>query len=93
MSDLSDVDPGDRSRVNESSHPARLDRRLHHETQQSHARCRRLIRKSSDHSKAQNSEKLIAHDLVTNGALAVEGEGGARIRGGRRNAQFGKGER
>ena len=34
---LPDVDPGNRSRVNESLHPARLGRGLHHETNQAHS--------------------------------------------------------
>jgi len=32
-----DVDPGNRSRVNESLHPARLGRGHHHETHQAHS--------------------------------------------------------
>ncbi|MCP9792805.1 hypothetical protein KBZ20_13645, partial [Vulcanococcus limneticus Candia 3F8] len=41
-----DVDPGNRSRVNESPHPARLGRGLDHETHQAHSR--------ADHPQAQN---------------------------------------
>jgi hypothetical protein len=44
--DYPDVDPGDRSRVNESSHPARLGRGLEHETHLAHSR--------ADHPQAQN---------------------------------------
>jgi hypothetical protein len=40
------VVPRNRSRVNESSHPARLGRGLHHETNPSHTR--------ADHPQAQN---------------------------------------
>ena len=32
-----DVDPGKRFRVNESPHPSRLGRGLHHETHQAHS--------------------------------------------------------
>jgi len=41
-----DVDPGDRSRVNESPHPARLGRAFHHETYQVHG--------GADHPQAGN---------------------------------------
>jgi Transposase len=40
------VDPGDRSRVNESPQPARLGRGPHHETHQAHSR--------ADHPQAQD---------------------------------------
>ena len=43
---LADVDPGNQSGVNESPHPARLGRGLHHETNPSHTR--------ADHPQAQN---------------------------------------
>jgi hypothetical protein len=38
-----DVDPGNRSRVNESTHPDRLGRELEHETHQAHTE--QIIRK------------------------------------------------
>lgn len=41
-----DVDPDNRSKVNESPHPARLGRGLHHETHQAHS--------GADHPQAQN---------------------------------------
>ena len=44
--DRSDVAPGFRSSVNESPHPARLGRGLHHETNPPHTR--------ADHPQAQN---------------------------------------
>jgi len=40
------VDPGDRSRVNESPHPARLGRGLHHETHKANS--------GADHPQAQD---------------------------------------
>ncbi len=52
ISDASDVDPGDRSRVNESPHPARLGRGLDHETPRHTAE--QIIRK------LKTAEQLIA---------------------------------
>jgi hypothetical protein len=47
-----DVDPGNRSRVNESTHPDRLGRELEHETHQAHTE--QIIRK------LKTAEQLIA---------------------------------
>ena len=47
-----DVDSGDRSRVNESPHPARLGRGLHHERHQAHS--------GADHPQTKNRRIQIA---------------------------------
>jgi putative transposase len=55
------VDPGNRSRVNESLQPARLGRRLDHETHQTHSRAdhpQSLARRAS--AKQWTAEQLIA---------------------------------
>ena len=49
-----DVDPENRSRVNESPHPARLGRGLDHETHQAHSTAEQIIRKP------KTAEQLIA---------------------------------
>jgi len=54
------VDPGDRTRVNESPHPARLGRGLHHETHQAYG--------GADHPQAENC----AEQLIAQGKTVVE---------------------
>lgn len=59
MTDIDDMDPGSRSRVNESPHPARLGRGLHRETHQAHS--------GADHPQDQN---LLAADIAQGKAIA-----------------------
>jgi hypothetical protein len=57
---VSDVDSGNRSRVNESPHPARLGRGLDHKTHQTHSRAdhpQALARRAS--AKQWTAEQLI----------------------------------
>ena len=58
-----DVDPGNRSRVNESPHPAKLSRGLDHETHQAHTSAdhpQALARRAS--AKQWTAEQLISQD-------------------------------
>lgn len=52
MESDADVDPGERSRVNESPQPVRLGLALDHETHQAHS--------GADHPQAQDRQQLIA---------------------------------
>ena len=91
------MDPGDRSRVNESPYPARLGRGLHHETHQAHGgadhpqaeNCRAADRPGQDRRRRLPSDRGDAAD-VSPLAAAIRRDAS---RGGQAADSAGEGER